>query len=369
MKRRLLLLSAIAALCVGMQGADAATAPETGAALIHQGRISEAIELLENEVNHTPQDGSLRLLLGYAMFRSGKYDQAEEILRRGIRETGANHDSFRLLGEIAYRRGEMQMALDVLAETLRLDPTDQEAQALADRIRREWQVEEKMASDRGGNFTVTYEGGGDALGHATLQVLEEAYAELGALFQLWPERPTVVILYGNRDFREVIGAPDWSGGLYDGKIRVPVAGIDGMTPQLRAVLYHEYTHVLIHSLAGKNAPLWLNEGLAQAMEELRPDHKDQLCALSRRGELLALAKFAKSLKGLSQEEIRLAYAQSRSLVAYLLDQNGLPTVVDLLRALGRGVAFDQAAAGTLQDGGGSLQQLLEDWQTNLCTEP
>ena len=58
-----------------------------------------------------------------------------------------------------------------------------------------------------------------------------------------------VVIYPGRTFRAVTGAHGWVAGLYDGKIRVPAAGLRDAPPSaVRAVLTHEYAHALIRIL-------------------------------------------------------------------------------------------------------------------------
>lgn len=332
--------------------ASAAAPPNPAAQATEQfrlGQFDEAIKLLTSASEAAPRNGDLRLLLGYALFRKGELDRAEKVLRTALEEVGPGVEVYRLLAQIAYRRGDTEGALKELDIVLKLAPQDRDALAQRDKIRREWQVEEKMANHTGGNFSVTFEGGGERLGSDALEVLEQAYVELGSRFELWPTQKTLVILYGNRDFKTVTGAPDWSGGLYDGKIRVPIGGIEGMSDALRRVLYHEYAHVLIRNLAANRVPIWLNEGLAQWAED-RPDPiPPELTAQLRPGELLPFPRTGKNFDGLSPAEVAHAYLESRAQVAYWIDRYGLPRLTELLRALGAGEPFETAAADLLVD--------------------
>ena len=46
-----------------------------------------------------------------------------------------------------------------------------------------------------------------------------------------PEK-IVVLLYPNQAFRDITRSPSWAGALNDGKIRVPVSGLNMVNPQL-----------------------------------------------------------------------------------------------------------------------------------------
>lgn len=342
---------------------------EQAMSLIRQGKSSEAVTLLKDTISRTPAtDPYLHLLLGYALFRQGDFDQAETVLRRALKDFGPQGDLYRLLAQIAYRRGELRAALEELDRALVLDPADPEALTLRDKIGKEWAVEEGMRNNYGGNFTVTFEGGGEKLGQEALAVLEDAYVELGLLFDCWPEEKTVVILYGNRDFKSVTGAPDWSGGLYDGKIRVPVGGLQEMNNHLRRVIYHEFAHVLIRRLSGSRIPLWLNEGLAQWAEERRPPSPSpRLRDLVATGKSLPFSRFDRTLDGLSRDEVALAYEQSLSLTSFLIEQWGMAQLQLVLRRIGEGLPFETAAQSLLHPWGGTTAGMIDEWRRSFLS--
>lgn len=334
-----------------------------GIELLHQGKIKEALLIIEEIAEERPQDGNVQMALGYALLRSGDFDRAGKVLRATLATIGEKGEIHRLLAEIAAQEGNFLRAFEEIDQALRLLPNDKETLALKEKLTKEWQIEGKMEKNFGGNFTVTFEGGGDELGGSALATLEEAYVEIGSRFQLWPGQKTEVILYGNRDFKDLTNAPDWSGGLYDGKIRIPVGGLTGMNENLRRILYHEYAHLLIRALARNRVPLWLNEGLAQwAAGETTTLLEKRLA----KGEMLVpFAGFEKSFAGLSATEVPVAYAQSLSLTHFLIDRFGEAQMIELLRRLGNGADFTTAAAEILANWGGTFNDLLQAWQETL----
>ena len=75
------------------------------------------------------------------------------------------------------------------------------------------------------------------------------------------------MLYPDETFREVTGSPHWSGGIYDGRIKLPIGGLARGSERLARTVRHEYAHAAIVTLSKGKAPVWLNEGLAQVAEE------------------------------------------------------------------------------------------------------
>jgi hypothetical protein len=110
-----------------------------------------------------------------------------------------------------------------------------------------------------------------------------------------------------------------------------------MNAQLRAVLYHEYVHVVVRYLTSGRCPVWLNEGLAEAAGR---QHHDTPLDRLRRGmsmnELIPFERLESSFAALPSDHAELAYQQSYSLVRYMLDQYHWYKMAELLRALGEG---------------------------------
>lgn len=362
MKRQLLLLIACLFIAPFRLAAQENTL-QSGIELLHQGKLKEALLIIGTLAEQRPQDSNVQITLGYVLLRSGDFERAGKVLRAALATAGERGEIHRLLAEIAAQQGDYPEAFVEIEKALRLAPQDKEILLLKEKLTKEWQIEEKMDKNFGGNFTVTFEGGGDELGNTTLAVLEEAYVDLGSRFQLWPKQKTEVILYGNRDFKSLTNAPDWSGGLYDGKIRIPVGGLTGMNENLRRILYHEYAHVLIRALARNHVTLWLNEGLAQWAAGETSAHLEQ--RLAKGEKLLPFARLEKSFAGLSEPEASLAYAQSLSLTNFLIERFGEAQILAVLNRLGAGANFPVAAAEILAPWDGSFNGLVQAWQESL----
>lgn len=336
---------------------------QDGIDLLHQGKVKEALPIITEIAEERPQDSNAQMALGYVLLRSGDYQRAEKVLRSALTTVGERAEIHRLLAEIAAQQGDFPAAFEEIDKALHLAPQDKEILFYKEKLTKEWQIEEKMDKNYGGNFTVTFEGGGDELGNSALAILEEAYVDLGSRFQLWPRQKTEVILYGNRDFKSLTNAPDWSGGLYDGKIRIPVGGLTGMNENLRRILYHEYAHVLIRALARNHVPLWLNEGLAQWAAGETTIHLEE--RLARGEKIIPFSRFEKSFDGLSPAEVSLAYVQSLSLTDFLIELFGEAQIIELLKDLGEGATFDKAGEKILAPWGGNMHGLVQAWQESL----
>ena len=64
----------------------------------------------------------------------------------------------------------------------------------------------------------------------------------------YPVHTIVAVLYTEQQFRDITRAPQWSGGQYDGRIRIPVAGAAQKPELFERVMTHELTHAVIDGI-------------------------------------------------------------------------------------------------------------------------
>lgn len=82
----------------------------------------------------------------------------------------------------------------------------------------------------------------------------------------FPERIITVVLTDPDLFQSELTMPENVSGLFNGKIHIPIPGDISKKSKMQGVLWHEYTHALIHEIAGNRAPRWYNEGMAVYQE-------------------------------------------------------------------------------------------------------
>jgi hypothetical protein len=89
-------------------------------------------------------------------------------------------------------------------------------------------------------------------------------------------------------------------------------------------------------------PVWLDEGLAMYNEgELDPDFRSCLDGAILADELISVRSLCSPFSAYS-EKACLSYAESYSLVEYLLDNYGQDKMLDLLALLKQGSTYDEA---------------------------
>jgi hypothetical protein len=174
-----------------------------------------------------------------------------------------------------------------------------------------------------------------------------------------------VLLYTRSDYSNVTGSPDWSGALYDGKIRLPLAGVESMHDQFVALLYHEYMHVLIHFLAKNQAPVWLNEGLAEVAGRRFFSPPLQHRARVSEGTLIDWQVLSQPFASLDSSRVPLAYEQSHSVARHMVDQYGWYKMAELLRSLGENGDWRDSVALVYEDFGLDWPAILNEWRASL----
>jgi hypothetical protein len=186
-------------------------------------------------------------------------------------------------------------------------------------------------------------------------VFNSAFFRIGDTLGEYPSRTIVAVLYTEKQFRDVTRAPEWAGGQYDGRIRIPVAGA-GQQPELfERVMTHELTHAVIAGIVRREVPTWLNEGLAQLFDGSDP-------AAARR-RMKALGRSI-SLKGLEHGfGHRAGAAQAATTRACWPWRHGRPARVRVVPAAG-----PARRRSVVRGGDPQLRLLVRDLEAPFATK-
>ena len=251
------------------------------------------------------------------------------------------------LAQVVRRQGEYQEAIRLLEMVAADAPGDAAVRELLERWQRERDLHERMRLEVGDFFTVSFEGPEDAaLASQALESLTRAYWRICEVFGAFPAKSIPVVLYTREQFRDVTRSPQWAAAAYDGIIRVPMRGAGEKGEDLARVLAHEFAHALIRSLATRNLPTWLNEGLASVLES--DDLAWATDIVGKAGFVPPLRRLTPPFAKLSGGDAQLAYAASALAARRLLDEAGGTAVANLLRDLGDGVEFEDAFQRRIQ---------------------
>jgi tetratricopeptide (TPR) repeat protein len=98
------------------------------------------------------------------------------------------------------------------------------------------------------------------------EVLELELRRLQEWIPVADFKPVVVNVVWWQEFRGTYTQSDMILGFYNGKITVPLAGVE-LSPPIVDILGHELAHAMIAQATNDQAPRWFHEGLAQRVEQ------------------------------------------------------------------------------------------------------
>lgn len=272
-----------------------------------------------------------------ALHRQRKEEAALERVAQGLARDPNQAVGYTLRGEIYEGKNDPGRAIEAWKRAAALDPGDRLLAARLEKISREQALFSGFQQAETRHFQLLFEGREEKeAARQVVSLLEEAYREIGRAFSYYPERTVVAVLYTEQRFRDVTRTPAWTKALYDGKIHLPLGGPIENEALLKKIIYHEFTHALIHQLSHGKTPTWLNEGLALYFEEGGALRQSDLPAPP-----LPLDGLHGSFLSYDEPTARRAYDTSRSAAAYLIDRYGFFRIKLLLEGLAGGDPFSE----------------------------
>ncbi len=293
-----------------------------------------------------PTNPALNLNLGHAY-----WDKQDPRLTRHFLEKLAAlvpDDPFPhiALADLLYSKDDLAGAareLDRAAELAKTNPRLAGYLAMVRaKVKSAERTETKFLARQSAHFVVKYDGAEDyTIWDEVLDILEDAYRDIGQQLGYFPSRPIHVILLTQEKFQGVEGTPAWADALYDrvlGRIKIPTQGALTDRAWLKRVLRHEFVHALLHERMGLEidaVPTWLNEGLAM---QLAGDSWSDLDQLARGGDLrlMPLSALEKGWGALPVEAASLAYLEANSATRYMIKRFGMARVQEILDLLKSG---------------------------------
>ncbi|MEP7355073.1 MAG: hypothetical protein ABI824_17735, partial [Acidobacteriota bacterium] len=118
----------------------------------------------------------------------------------------------------------------------------------------------------------------------------------------------IAIAQTRADYLRSTGAAEWSGGIFDGRIHIPVLDKGSLDPQVRQTLAHESVHACMAQIG--QFPTWLAEGVAQKLSgaQLNPTTRAKLDELAKARKLPSLSHLARDWSSLDTASAQIAYA-------------------------------------------------------------
>jgi tetratricopeptide (TPR) repeat protein len=286
-------------------------------------------------------DASLCFGAGVAAFMLGQDAVAQARFECAVRVNPGFLPAARWLGDLHYRKGQIAEAIAIYEAASQRSPEARDLQQQLDEWRREQTLQSSFIETRTDHFRALFGSAADAaLARKIVERLEASYSRIGSTLGVYPSRTITVMLYTREQFDAITRLADWSAAAYDGRIRVPISGALEEPDELDRVLSHEFAHALIAMVGGRTVPAWVNEGLATALEPVRPNQAASRPASTK--ALLAPSKLQRGFTALSRRQAELAYASASQAVGRLIELRGIAALVLVLDDLSRGVPFPAA---------------------------
>jgi len=262
--------------------------------------------------------------------------KALQMLEPEIKKQGRDPDLLALAGAAAWRADDLPQALAYWRSSLELRP-NAELQTLYARLQRETQNDHSPDQLIGMRVQLRYEASTIPVEKARqmLGVLDQEYGRITAELGCPGEERVIAIAQSPEAYRAATQAAEWSGGLFDGRIRVPVGGAQTVEGELRRTLAHEMVHACLSMLG--QWPAWFQEGTAQKLsgDKLSPAAQQKVTELVRSGQLPGLNELGRDWSHLNPEQAQAAYAMSLAAVdLFYANYSGLG-LRNLLRNPGR----------------------------------
>jgi tetratricopeptide (TPR) repeat protein len=327
------------------------------------GNLPQARAYFDSALRLQPNSPTILNYYAALLVRMGSLKQALSYAQRSAQLAPNSADSFAVLGVVQFASDRSREAIRSWKHSLELRPDSMIEQYIA-KAEREIKAESEFTERASSHFTLRYEGKqtSDSFRRSILMTLESEYDDLVRELGASPRENIPVILYTQQAYFDVTQAPAWSGALNDGKLRIPVSGLDSVTPDLTRVLKHELAHSFINQLSHGRCPHWLHEGIAQAVEPRSLSSVGRrLAQLFQDGREIPFYALEGSFVRFSGAEATLAYAESLAAVAYIQDTYGLSEVRQIVERIGAGSSTEQALRSTVHSDYARLQTEVGDF--------
>lgn len=322
-----------------------------------RGNLPQARRYFESALRFRPDNSTILNYYAMALVRAGNAAAALPYAERSVRANPDSADAYTVLGYVQFSCDRSKEAIRAWKRSLELRPDPVVDQYLA-KANREATTEADFAQRESSHFTLRYEGKqtSEQLRRELIATLEAEYDDLVRQLGVAPRASIPVILYTEQAFFDVTHAPSWSGAVNDGKLRIPISGLSGMTSDLARVLKHELAHSFVNQASGGRCPTWLNEGIAQAVEPKSLSSQGRrLGQMLRAQQAIPYNVLEGSFMRFSSMEAVVAYAESLAAVEYISETYGMSDVERIVERIGQGSAPEAALRATIHSDYGQME--------------
>jgi hypothetical protein len=219
-----------------------------------------------------------------------------------------------------------------------------------------------------GPVTIFWYAGNDAFAADILRTANHTIDRMRDRFGVVGERPIRIVIYGNdRDFSRSLppNSAEWIGGQAYPQLNLIFAVVEpgsGAQREVRRMIPHEVSHLMLNQSTWNpynSPPNWLDEGLAVFLQETHEPRFEQILDRAVRDGQLIPVRALNSSFPLDPDQALLSYAESWSIVTFIIEQHGDDALARLIAVFRDEVAYDEAVQRSL---GISIDELDAQWK-------
>jgi hypothetical protein len=223
-----------------------------------------------------------------------------------------------------------------------------------------------------GPVTLYWYTGNDAFALVILGSASRTLDQLESRFGVVSTQPMRIVIYGNeRDFNRSLppNSAEWIGGQAYPELNLIFAVItpgSGDAQEIRRMIPHEVSHLALNQATANpynSPPNWLDEGLAVYNQEAVESRFEQILERAVRDGRLIPVRALNSSFPLDPDQALLSYAESWSIVTYIIEEFGDQAMADLIAVFREDASYDDAVERSL---GITIDELDAGWKTWLA---
>lgn len=331
---------------------------------------SAAMTILEEIPEESRPNVALKGM-GYCKFLTRDWQDADALLTRFLQSQSADHEALEMLARSKESQGLFEEALEITEELKNVN-SDEKAELEIEPLRKSLLAKQDESLNQqvrpGSFFSLHFQPGlsADFLDKVA-ETVQRTGEKLNLEFGIEPPVKSIEIFFHSSErFSEITHGPEWSGGIYDGQIRLPVRA-DGVLDMKSVVaIRHEVTHALLSELVQRrNLPTWFQEGFAQIAE------CEQFCRnydfQGTTQNFMAIEMFDRPFISMSEKEAWVAYKQSKYMAIHLLTLRPLADIKQMFSLM---PSLDQLTSDSIVTQAGWSYPLLyqtakNSWEKQL----
>lgn len=329
-------------------------------------RTDDAEALLREALRFAPDNRGIAsntaVLLGVKAgraMRDGRNADAVKLLHEAASLDRRNAAVFENLGNAYFNLDDNAAAAANWNTALALSPGSSSLAARITAAARDARARPDFATRSRSHFTVKYDGEKrEDLSWKAVDILENAYREIGDTLDCRPDGSVTVIIYSREQFRTATAAHRLVAGLYDGKVRASVDDLAGNEDKVESLLRHEYAHAVLFSKFGPGLPRWLNEGIAEMVSASSPGAPTDRILDDPAPPWTTDAHFAST----NPPVLFMAYDRASSFAGYMFERYGRKTSMSFAGELTAGKTIAEVCRSLLNL---TPEELFLNWKEAL----